>query len=401
MRPDDVLRFGAIAITSAKGRTWLMLLAMAIGVAAVVVLTALGDGARRYVMNEFSSLGAHLLIMLPGRTETSGTAPPLVGGTSRDITLEDARALQRARQIRLLAPLVVGSAPVSYRQLEKESAILGSTASLLDIRNLELASGRFLPEDDRFRESSVAVLGAQLKRNLFGAQAALGEWIRLNDRRFRVIGILKPMGESLGMDIGEVAIIPVASAQALFDTEGLFRVLIQADSRESVERAKAAALKIIKQRHNGEEDVTVITQDALLSTFDGIFQTLTFTVVGIAAISLGVAGILIMNVMLVSVSQRTAEVGLLKALGGRERQILWLFLVEAGLLSLAGAALGLLLALAGMWGLGRAFPELPLAVPLWALGAAIAVSLGTGLLFGVLPARRAARLDPVFALNRR
>ncbi len=401
MRPDDVLRFGGRALTSARGRTWLMLLAMAIGVAAVVVLTALGDGARRYVSNEFSSLGTHLLVMLPGRTETSGAAPPLVGGTPRDITLEDVRALQRAREIRLLAPIVVGSAPVSHKQLERESTILGSTAAMLDIRNLELASGRFLPDDDLLHAAPLAVLGAKLKQHLFGNQPALGEWIRLNDRRYRVIGVLKPMGESIGVDIGDVAIIPAASAQALFDTESVFRVLIQADGRERIGQAKAAALAIMKDRHNGEEDVTVITQDALLATFDGIFQTLTFSVVGIAAISLGVAGILIMNVMLVSVSQRTAEVGLLKALGGRERQILWLFLVEAGLLSLAGAALGLLLALAGVWGLGRTLPELPLVVPPWSIAAALLVSLGTGLLFGVLPARRAARLDPVFALNRR
>jgi putative ABC transport system permease protein len=158
---------------------------------------------------------------------------------------------------------------------------------------------------------------------------------------------------------------------------------------------------ILRERHEGEEDVTVITQDALLSTFDRIFTALTLAVGGIAAISLTVAGILIMNVMLIAVSQRTAEIGLIKAIGGRGRQILSLFLAESALLSLTGEALGVILAFMGTWLLSRLFPTFPIAVPLWALAAATGISLFTGLLFGVLPARRAARLDPVGALSKR
>jgi putative ABC transport system permease protein len=398
MRLDDAFGFGLRALTGARSRTWLMLLAMAIGVASVVLLTALGEGARHFVANEFSSLGSHLVIVIPGKVETTGDTPPLVGGTPRDLTLEDALALERSSAIQRIAPLVLGAAPVSYRQLERDITVMGSTADLMPIRNLELARGKFLPETDPTRESAVTVIGDKLKKELFGNRRAMGEWVRIHDRRFRVIGILKPLGESLGMDIGDIAVIPVASAQSLFNTEALFRILVQAEGREAVPRARQAVIDIIRQRHDDEEDITVITQDALLSTFDDIFRSLTYTVAGIASISLAVAGILIMNVMLVAVSQRTAEIGLLKALGGRRGEILSLFLIEAGLLSVAGSTIGLMVAYGGVWIMGRIYPDFPLLIPLWSLGAALGISLATGLLFGILPARHAARLDPVVAL---
>jgi putative ABC transport system permease protein len=198
-----------------------------------------------------------------------------------------------------------------------------------------------------------------------------------------------------------MVVIPVASAQSLFDTPSLFRVLIQARSEQDIERAQKAARDIIRERHDGEDDVTIITQDALLNTFDGILRALTYTVGGIAGISLAVAGILIMNVMLVAVSQRVAEIGLLKALGAPERQVLSLFLVESILLAGAGAALGVLISLIAIAFLRQLFPVFPIAAPLWAPLAAVGVAIATGLLFGVLPARRAAMLDPVHALTGR
>ena len=272
---------------------------------------------------------------------------------------------------------------------------------ILPVRKLELGQGRFIPAGDPSRESAVTIIGSKLKKELFVGKSALGKWVRIHDRRFRVIRVRKSQGQSLGMDLGDIAIIPVASAQSLFDTQTLFRILIQANGREAIPKAKKAIIDIIRERHDGDEDITVITQNALLSTFDGIFRSLTYTVAGIAAVSLGVAGILIMNVMLVSVSQRTAEIGLLKALGSPSGQILRLFLVEAGMLSVAGSFIGILIALAGVWAMDRAFPAFPLSVPLWALAAAVAVAMLTGLLFGALPARRAAGLDPVRALSRK
>jgi putative ABC transport system permease protein len=378
-----------------------MVLAMAIGVASVVILTALGEGARRYVTREFISLGTNLLIVLPGRSETTGGPPPLLGETPRDLTLEDAMSLTRSSAIRRVAPITLGSAPVSWKHRDREVIIFGSTPAFFEIRDLSLAQGKFLPAGDPTRGTAVCVLGYKLKKELFGNTSPLGAWTRIGDRRFQVIGVLAKKGQSLGHDMADVAIVPVASAQALFNTSNLFRILVQANGRDAIPRAKKAILKMIRERHEGEDDITVITQDALLSTFDKIFKTLTLSVAGIAGISLAVAGVLIMNVMLVAISQRTGEIGLLKAIGAPRKQILYLFLAESATLSLVGAAFGLVVSFLGIWGLARAFPSFPLRVPLWALGMATAVALITGLVFGSLPARRAAKLDPVQALSRR
>ena len=401
MKTFDVLQFSFRAAVGYPARTLLTLLAMAIGVGAVILLTALGEGARLYVTREFTSLGTHLLIAIPGRSETTGGPPPLLGETPRDLTLEDALALKRSSAIRRVAPVAIGSAPVAWQQREREATIMGSTAEMFDIRQLSMAQGRFLPAGNPSRGSAVCVLGYKIKRELFGNSSPLGEWVRIGGRRFRVIGVIAAKGQSLGLDMGDIAIIPVASAQMLFNTSSLFRILIQAGGREAVPRAKKAILKIIQDRHEGEDDVTVITQDALLKTFDRIFNALTLTVGGIAAISLAVAGILIMNVMLISVSQRKTEIGLLKAIGSPRSQILRLFLSESAVLSLIGSFLGVVLALVGTWASQRFYPNFPVTIPWWALTAATLVGVLTGLVFGVLPARRAAGLEPVEALSRR
>jgi len=401
MKLRDIIGFGLRASTGYPTRTLLMLLAMAIGVGSVVLLSTLGDGARRYVMNQFSSLGTNLLIVLPGRSETVGGPPPLLGVTPRDLTLDDALSLKRASSIRYVAPISVGAAPVSRDGRQREVTILGSTPDLYHVRQLTMAQGRFLPEGDPNRASAVCVLGHVTKVELFGNNQALGEALRIGDRRFRVIGVLSKKGESVGLDIADIVIIPVASAQALFNTNSLFRIMIEAVDRDVIPRTKKVITRIIKERHDGDDDITVISQDAVLATFDRIFTALTLTVAGIAAISLAVAGILIMNVMLIAVSQRRAEVGLLKAIGAPAGQIMALFLAESAILSVIGAAFGLLLAFVSTWILARVFPDFPLAVPLWSLLAAVGVAVTTGLVFGVMPARRAARLDPVQSLSRR
>ena len=397
----DILFQAGKAIQTQPLRAALIVLAMSIGVASVNVLTALGDSARSYVINEFESLGTHLIIILPGRTETTGGSPPIFGETPRDLTLNDATALFRSRHIAAIAPVSVGSAPVSTAGLERESNILGSNHALLQVRHLSLEQGRFLPEADVEQEIPVCVIGQTIREQLFPQQQAVGQWLRINDRRFRVIGVLASQGQSIGVGFDEIVIVPVASALALFDSHSLFRILIEAHSQQDMYLAIDEIRSIIKQRHEGEDDITIITQDSVVNTFDKILNALTLTVAGIAAVSLAVAGVLVMNVMLVSVSQRTAEIGLLKALGATRSQLRWLFLSEAALLSLAGAVFGSLLGQCGLWFLQWLYPNFPLSLPTWAWLAALTVSLATGLIFGVLPAYRAARLDPVVALSKR
>ena len=399
MRTADTARLAAESMLRYPLRTVMMLIATAIGVAAVLTLTALGEGARRFVTGEFSSLGTNLLIVMPGKTETTGSGLMLMAGeTPRDMTLEDAEAVLRSPYISKVAPVMVGAAPVSRGGLEREVPVLGSTRSLLSIRHWSMAIGDFLPEIDMNRAAPVCVLGAVLRREFFGEEPPIGKWMRIGDRRCRVIGVLSTEGRSVGIDVGEILVIPVASGQALFNSPALFRIIAQGRSRETLIKGKADLIRIIKDRHYGEEDVTVITQDAVLGTFDTIFNAVTMALAGIASISLIVAGVLIMNVMLVAVSQRTEEIGLLKALGAKRRQIIALFLTEAGFLSIAGAVAGLMFGYAAVFILRRVFPALDFTPPLWAVGAALGVAMASGLLFGIFPARRAALLEPVAAL---
>jgi putative ABC transport system permease protein len=300
-----------------------------------------------------------------------------------------------------VAPLNIGELSAVRQGRERQVPVLGSTASFLAIHHLELARGSFLPDEDWDIARPVCVIGAKVHQELFGREAALGELMRLGGYRCRVIGILGSEGRSLGFDTQELVIVPVAFAQMLYNTSGLFRLLVEGKDQEALPRLKTHIAETIAKRHYGEEDVTIITQDSVLATFDKILRTLTLTVAGIAAISLVVAGILIMNVMLMSVSQRTAEIGLCKALGGTRQQIMALLVCEAMLLSLIGGLCGLVLGFAGAWGIAQVYPELSTTPPLWAVAAAMAVALGTGLLFSLLPAGRAARLDPIRALARR
>jgi putative ABC transport system permease protein len=399
MRLADTLRFARDAATGYPMRTALSVLAMSIGVAAVVVLTALGDGARRYVVGQFSSLGTNLVIVLPGRSGTGGFNPAnAITSTPRDLTVDDAAALKRTPSVYRVAPLAVGSSEISYGGRLREIMVAGSTAEFIPLRNFEMAQGQALPEEDWNRGSSVAIIGAKIREELFGNGPALGQLVRVGDRRLRIIGILKPLGQGLGMNTDELVIVPVALAQAMFNSNTLFRILVEARNRDSIPKAKDEVLDILKQRHRGEEDVTVITQDAILVTFDKLLGALTLGVAGIAAISLAVAGILVMNVMLVAVTQRTGEIGLLKALGAPARTIRLAFLTEAAMLSAVGALLGYLLGQLGAFALRQAFPVFPAYPPDWAVIAGLSMALGTGLLFGVMPARRAAQLDPVQAL---
>ena len=397
MSPRDLVGFAARALRGHRLRTGLSLLGVAIGVAAVITLTALGEGARRYVVSQFSQIGTNLLIVVPGKTETTGGMPGM-GGVPNDLTLADAEAIRRGiPEIDKAAPIAMGTETVANGERRRQVALIGATHEMLEVRRLSLARGRFLPELEWDRGSPVSVLGTKTARELFPGEDPLGRVVRIGDWRMRVIGILGPRGQQLGVDMDDVVIVPVANALRMLNRSSLFRVLLQVRAHADLVQARDKVVRLITERH-GEEDVTAITQDAVLSAFSSILGALTMALAGIAAISLAVAGIGIMNVMLVSVSERTREVGLLKAVGAGRGQILLAFLAEAILISSAGGLLGLLLGWVAIRVLVAVYPDLPASPPVWAVLAALALSVAVGALFGVLPARRATRLDPVAAL---
>ncbi|MCZ6584653.1 MAG: ABC transporter permease, partial [Gammaproteobacteria bacterium] len=346
------------------------------------------------------ALGTHLIVVLPGKAETAGAGGTgtIIGATARDLTLEDAMAIERSAHIAQVAPIVVGSGNASWRAREREITVLGTTTEMLDVQHWTMQLGRFLPDIDMDIATPVCVMGSVVRDEFFDNTNPLGQWLRIGDTRCRVIGVLTQGGITGPFDTDELVILPIASAQQLFNAPGVFRILTEAVSQDSMDAARRDIIEIIKARHQGEEDITVVTQDAVLATFESIFDMITMGLAGIAAISLVVAGVLIMNVMLVAVSQRTKEIGLLKALGAKERHIVALFLAEAVFLSLFGALLGLILGNAGTRLLGTVFPILDFSAPTWAMVAAVGVAVTSGLLFSILPARRAARLDAVLAL---
>ena len=238
---------------------------------------------------------------------------------------------------------MIGNGPVSYKSRERESIVLGTTAAFFDIRQMQVGQGSSLPELALNEGTPVAVIGHKLKSELFDNRRAIGQWVRLRDYRFRVIGVLQGTGDSFGADLSEAIFVPVASAQSVFNVHGLFRVMMKVKDNYQVEEVKSQISHRMQELHDGEQDVPIVSPDAMLSTFDDILQAMTLGVAGIAAISLVVAGILVMNVTLMSVKQRTAEIGLLKAVGAPAAQVRTLFLTEAALIASAGALLGMLL----------------------------------------------------------
>ncbi len=399
MRPVEVLRFSLKALTGHSLRTALSLLGVMIGVAAVVVLTALGEGARLYVVDQFNSLGTNLLIVLPGRTETSGTMG--IGGVPNDLTLEDAQAIAREiSQARRVAPISMGTEEVAFRERSRQIVVLGTTSEYQHARRVQLQRGEFLPDEELFRGANVAVLGHKAAKELFDNRDPIGAVVRVGGWRMRVIGVLAKQGTKMGVNFDDLVIVPVRTGMKMLNRSSLFRILIQVHAHTDLDLARDRVVDLITERHE-EEDITVITQDAVVSTFSAILNTLTLAVAAIAAISLSVAGIGIMNVMLVSVSERTSEVGLLKAVGVNNRQILTVFLAEASLISIAGGLIGLGTGWLIVRTVVRLWPAFPATTPLWAVGAALGVSIVVGVVFGVIPARRATGLDPIAALGQR
>ena len=270
----------------------MLLLSMSIGVASVVILTGLGEGARQYVLGEFAALGKDVLVVLPGRRETTGGIPPVTGSAVRDLTIADADAIARLPGVRRVAPIVLGTAEVSRGAYSRESIVMGSTDELLAIRRLDIAVGSGLPPSARSRDA-IAVIGTTLNRELFGGGRALGEHIRIGSYRYRIRGTLAEGGGAFGMNISETVMIPVLNAMTLFNVESLFRVVVEVNDNANIDKVSERILTLMTARHEGEPDVTLISPDALMATFDEILVTLTLVVASIGGVSLVVAGILI------------------------------------------------------------------------------------------------------------
>ncbi|MCK6682864.1 MAG: ABC transporter permease [Thermoanaerobaculia bacterium] len=397
----DLVTFAFGALRGHRLRTGLSLLGVAIGVAAVIMLTSLAEGARLFVTQEFQSLGTNLLIILPGKTETTGSLP-VVGGVAHDLTLEDLEAIKRrVPAVRYAAPIVTGTVQAETEGRTRDVIIAGTTWEMLPVRKVPIIMGQYLPRGQSDRPPHVCVLGYDAWKELFPKENPLGRFVRVGTERFQIIGVAGPRGITVGLRLDDLIHVPAAHALRMFNRRGVFRALLEVRSEAEILPAKSRIIEVIRERHAGEDDVTILTQDAVLAGFGKILGVLTAALVGITAISLTVAGIGVMNVMLVSVSERVREIGLLKALGATTGQVLRAFLAEASILSTLGGVAGLVAGFLAVRTLRVFYPAFPAEPPPWAIWGALGVSLAVGIVFGLLPARRASRLDPVAALSGR
>jgi putative ABC transport system permease protein len=388
------------AILSNTMRSGLTMLGVIIGVLSVILLVSIGEGARVYITKELTGLGTNLLIITPGKTSTSGGFHPPSAGTVRKLTYDDAQALRRRAWLLTDAvPMVLGTGRIKFRNIGRDTMVIGTSPEFLRVRNLFIGTGNYLTQGDVDSKSKIVVLGAKVKEELFGDQNALGQVVTLSEARYRVVGVMQKKGTSLGWDIDDIVFIPVTSGQELFDTDGLFEILASTPRAEDVQRAIAQIKDILIRRHAHKEDFTIQTQGAMLSTMDTILSVLTAVLGGIAGISLLVGGIGIMNIMLVSVRERTREIGIRKAIGARNSDIMAQFLIEAITLSGVGGVIGILLGVGIALLIPMFVTVLPTSVSLWSIAMAFTFSMAVGVFFGVYPARKASLQDPITALR--
>lgn len=394
----DALQFCSSAVLSHSLRTTLSILGVAIGIAAVVLLTTIGEGARKHILDQFTQFGTNVLSVHPGKSETLGL-PGVLGGTTQKLSLDDAAALGRLPQVAQVVPIAMGMARVEAQGLGRSVMVYGVTHSMPEVWKMKLGQGSFLPPGDPRRGSAEVVLGSKLKRELFGDESALGQVVRAGGTRLRVIGVMAPKGRILGFDIDDSCYLPVATAMRIFNLDELQEIHVTFAHEGMTDQVVGAVTRLLTQRHRDNEDFTVTTQGAMLDVFGNVMRTITIGTAAIGGISLLVGAIGILTMMWISVGERTSEVGLLRALGATSGQVLLLFLGEAVVLALLGGVAGIALGLGLGWLIQVFVPGLPLQVSPAFMVAAIAVSVTTGLLAGVLPARRAARLDPIEALR--
>lgn len=387
------------SIAQNKVRAMLTTLGVIIGVMSVILLIALGESAQSYVEREFAVMGSNVIILTPGKQETAGMFP-ITAGSHRKLTYDIAKAIKRkAVGINGVAANSIGLANIRYRNLQRNVLLIGTTPDFENVRQLYTQIGRFMTDEDIDRNNKVVIIGTTLKRELFGEGRALYEKISINGSKHMVIGILEERGMALGIDLGDLAIIPLTSAQQMFNKEELMEILVGARSQEDIKRAIESVKRIVRSYHDNEEDFTITDQDGMLATFSRIFDMLRLMLVGIACISLLVGGIGIMNIMLVSVRERTREVGIRKAIGATRSDVALQFLIEAVTLSVLGGCTGVLLGAIGAFVIHALYPSLPIGISLWSALTAFFFSMAVGVFFGVYPAVKAASVDPVIALR--
>lgn len=396
MRPVDFIRWVLKALWMQKVRTSLTILGFAIGITAMVTLSSLGEGLRQFVLEEFTQFGSHIVAINPGKTETFGMAGIL--NTTRPLSLQDAIALERVAGVEKMVPLVSGTAQSKVLGRSRYTNVYGVGHDASEAWRMPVAQGNFLPNESLETPRAFAVLGHDLKQELFGNEPALGRYVHVGGARFRVIGVILPKGDFMGADLDDAIYIPANRALQMFNRESLMEVDIFYSPAVATEVIVERIKKMLISRH-GFEDFTITTQDEMLKTMDNILRILKYAGAGLGAISLLVGGVGIATILMITVTERTAEVGLLRALGCTRAQVRNMFLGEAITLGLLGGIAGVFVVVLLVITVAHLIPKLPIALSMDIVIAALLVSMLIGLVAGVNPALRATRLSPIDALR--
>ena len=378
----DSLQLAVRAITAQRLRSFLTLLGIAVGIAAVILLTSIGEGIHRFVLGEFTQFGTNVISIVPGKTKTGGT-PSGLPSSARPLSLDDTKSLERLPHVVAVTPNVRGNAEVEGNGRTRRTLIYGVNSKLPQIFRSTVQSGQFLPADDEGSARAFVVLGSKLKAELFGSENPLGQRLRVGGLHFRIIGVLAPKGQFLGIDLDDTAFVPTARAQELFNREGVDEINVAAEEGVPSSIVAAAIKERLVARH-GHEDFTIVTQEEMLKTLSNILNVLTMAVGALGGISLLVGGVGIVTIMTIAVTERTGEIGLLVALGAPRRTILLLFLGEAVALSALGGIVGLALGFGLAQVIHFALPALPVHTPISFVLLAEGIAIAIGLLAGVL-----------------
>lgn len=392
----DYLRWIFRALWMQRLRSVLTIVGFAIGIAAMVLLSSLGEGLRQFVIQEFTQFGSHIVAITPGKTETFGMGGIL--NTTRPLSLEDSEALKRIPGVQQVVPVVFGTAQIKAVGRSRYTDVAGVGALADKAWKLEVSQGSFLPQEDIQRARAFAVLGSKLKRELFRGENPLGEFVHIGGNRFRVIGVMEPKGQFLGTDLDDMIYIPANKGLQIFNRESLMEVDVFYSPAVPTERLTENIRRLLIERH-GFEDFTIVTQDQMMATMDNILRILKYAGGGLGAISLLVGAVGITTILMITVTERTSEVGLLRALGSTRSQVRNLFLGEAVMLGLVGGLAGVLVIALLVVGVRLFVPGLPVALKGEIVLVALLMSMLIGLMAGVRPALNATRLSPIDALR--